>query len=141
MTSVSRSSFFFSTPAQQLIRTFGDGQSSRRAKHGCSQKANEGQTRRPRVEPGAKPSIFLSTVQIGFTLISILLGAVSGPMFSIPLAGILKQWPLLEPYADSLALGIVVVVITGLSLVVGELVPKRLALHNPERSRRPFLER
>jgi putative hemolysin len=106
--------------------------SSRKAR--LQQKANEGDKRAARaLNLAQNPSIFLSTVQIGITLISILLGAVSGPMFSIPLAGILKQWPLLEPYADSLALGIVVVVITGLSLVVGELVPKRLALHNPEK--------
>jgi putative hemolysin len=106
--------------------------SSRKAR--LQQKANEGDKRAVRaLNLAQNPSIFLSTVQIGITLISILLGAVSGPMFSIPLAGILKRWPLLDPYADSLALVIVVVVITGLSLVVGELVPKRLALHDPEK--------
>ena len=106
--------------------------SSRKAR--LQQQANEGDKRAGRaLNLAQNPSTFLSTVQIGITLISILLGAVSGPMFSIPLAGILKRWPLLDPYADSLALVIVVIVITGLSLVVGELVPKRLALHNPEK--------
>jgi len=106
--------------------------SSRKAR--LQQQANEGDKRAGRaLNLAQNPSTFLSTVQIGITLISILLGAVSGPMFSIPLAGILKRWPLLDPYADSLALVIVVVVITGLSLVVGELVPKRLALHDPEK--------
>jgi putative hemolysin len=106
--------------------------SSRKAR--LQQKANEGDKRAARaLNLAQNPSIFLSTVQIGITLVSILLGAVSGPMFSVPLAGILKKWPLLDPYADSLALVIVIVIITGLSLVLGELVPKRLALHNPEK--------
>ncbi|MCL4530718.1 MAG: hemolysin family protein [Chloroflexi bacterium] len=79
------------------------------------------------------PNTFLSTIQIGITLISILLGAISGPTFSGPLASLLKRWPLLSPYADSLALVIVVAIVTALSLVLGELVPKRIALHGPER--------
>jgi putative hemolysin len=72
-------------------------------------------------------------VQIGVTLISVLLGAVGGKELSIPFAGWLKNWPAVAKSADSLALIIVVVVITTLSLLVGELIPKRIALHSPER--------
>jgi putative hemolysin len=80
-----------------------------------------------------KPTRFLSTVQIGITLISVLLGAVGGKALAEPLAVILKTWPVVASYADSLALGIVVAIITVLSLLFGELIPKRLALHSPER--------
>jgi putative hemolysin len=98
------------------------------------QMANEGNKRAAiALSLAQSPSTFLSTVQIGITLVSILLGAVSGPTFSAPLANVLKQLPLLDPYADSIALGIVVVIVTVLSLVMGELIPKRIALHNPEK--------
>ena len=79
------------------------------------------------------PNVFLSTVQIGITLVGVLLGAVSGEGFSRPLAELFKHWPLLIPYADSLALGIAVVLITTLTVLIGELVPKRLALYEPEK--------
>jgi len=79
------------------------------------------------------PNVFLSTVQIGITLVGVLLGAVSGEGFSRPLAELFKRWPFLVPYADSLALGIVVVLITTLTVLLGELVPKRLALYEPEK--------
>ncbi|MBI3738414.1 MAG: DUF21 domain-containing protein, partial [Chloroflexi bacterium] len=79
------------------------------------------------------PNVFLSTVQIGITLVGVLLGAVSGEGFSRPLAELFKRWPLLIPYADSLALGIAVVLITTLTVLIGELVPKRLALYEPEK--------
>jgi putative hemolysin len=79
------------------------------------------------------PSVFLSTVQIGITLVSVLLGAFGGPAFSQPLGELLKRSPGIRPYADTLALAIVVVLITALTLLIGELVPKRLALHSPER--------
>ena len=106
--------------------------SARKAR--LQQQANEGNKRAATALGLAQnPNTFLSTIQIGITLISILLGAISGPTFSAPLASLLKRWPLLGPYADSLALVIVVVIVTGLSLVLGELVPKRIALHEPER--------
>lgn len=79
------------------------------------------------------PSHFLSTVQIGITLVGILAGAFGGAALADPLAGILRQVPLLAPYASEIAFGIVVLLITYFSLVIGELVPKRLALVNPER--------
>lgn len=79
------------------------------------------------------PNVFLSTVQIGITLVGVLAGAVGGATLSEALAVGLARIPFLEPYSESIALGIVVVVITALSIWLGELVPKRLALHSPER--------
>ncbi len=80
------------------------------------------------------PNDFLSAVQIGITLINILMGAVSEASFAASLAVPLRNWSLTRPYADSLATGTVVVLITLLALLVGELIPKRLALHAPERA-------
>ncbi len=79
------------------------------------------------------PTRFLSTVQIGITLIGILSGAVGGATISRHLAGLLEQIPWLAPYSQPIALVLVVVVISYLSLVFGELLPKRLALTDPER--------
>jgi putative hemolysin len=79
------------------------------------------------------PNLFLATVQIGITLVGVFLGAVGGARLSIPLSGLLARIPVLTEYADSLALAIVVIAITFVSIVLGELVPKRIALHNPER--------
>lgn len=79
------------------------------------------------------PNLFLATVQIGITLVSVLVGAVGGVTLSTPLSTLFMQVPALAPFAESLALGIVVVAITFVSIVLGELVPKRIALHNPER--------
>ncbi len=78
------------------------------------------------------PNIFLSTVQIGITLIGVLSGAVGGATISELLTTKFAEIPALQPYSESLALGLVVMVITILSLWIGELVPKRLALHSPE---------
>ena len=106
--------------------------SSRKAR--LQQQANEGNKGAGRALALAQaPTPFLSTVQIGITLISVLLGALGGTAFSRPLAAAFKSWPAVAQYADSLAFGIVVALITSLSLLVGELIPKRLALHNPER--------
>jgi putative hemolysin len=79
------------------------------------------------------PNRFLSTVQMGITLIGILSGAFGGAALSKSLAVPLKNVPALAPYADSLSFGLVVLVITYLSLIIGELVPKRLALGAPEK--------
>ena len=106
--------------------------SSRKAR--LQQQANEGNRRAARALTLAQqPNNFLSTVQIGITLVSVLLGAVGGRAFSAPLAAVLRNWPPIASYAESLAFGIVVVLITTLSLLIGELIPKRLALHSPER--------
>ena len=79
------------------------------------------------------PNRFLSTVQIGITLVGIMAGAFGGATLTTKLAKILHQIGWLAPYSDAVSFGIIVVVTTYLSLVLGELVPKRLALHNPER--------
>ena len=79
------------------------------------------------------PNVFLSTVQIGITLVGVLAGAVGGATISEALAAGFARIPFLAPYSETIALGIVVVVITALSIWLGELVPKRLALHSPER--------
>jgi putative hemolysin len=78
------------------------------------------------------PNIFISTVQVGMTLIGVLTGVVGGATIADALSIQFKSIPLLAPYADSLALGIVVVLITIFTLLLGELVPKRLAIHDPE---------
>lgn len=78
------------------------------------------------------PTRFLSTVQVGITLIGILAGAFGGATLAEELGASLARFPAVEPYAEALALGIVVLGITYLSLVVGELVPKRIGLNNPE---------
>jgi magnesium and cobalt exporter, CNNM family len=107
--------------------------SSRKAR--LQQQSNEGNTRAGKALALAKePNDFLSAVQIGITLINILMGAVSESSFSASLSKPLEAWSVTHPYADSLATGIVVVLITLLALLVGELIPKRLALHGPERA-------
>ncbi len=80
-----------------------------------------------------EPNRFLSTVQIGITLVGILAGAFGGATLSSGLAEALRDIPVIAPYANEIAFTLVVSVITYLSLVVGELVPKRLALQNAER--------
>ncbi len=76
--------------------------------------------------------LFLATVQVGITLISTLAAAFGGASISGPLAAWLRTIPLLAPYAESIALTIVVLLITYFTLVLGELAPKRLALHSAE---------
>ncbi len=80
----------------------------------------------------SEPTRFLSTVQIGITLIGVLAGVYSGAQFAGPLGAWLSGFELLAAQAETLAFVIVVVGVTYLSLVVGELVPKRWALGNPE---------
>lgn len=80
-----------------------------------------------------EPSYFLSTVQVGITSVGILSGALGEDILSEPLKQQLSKLPLLASHADNIALTITVVLITYFSVVMGELVPKRLALLNPER--------
>ncbi|MBD2463968.1 HlyC/CorC family transporter [Oscillatoria sp. FACHB-1407] len=79
------------------------------------------------------PNRFLSTVQVGITLIGILAGAFGGATLSEKLAVVVDRVPFLAPYSEAVSLVIVVLIITYLSLIVGELVPKRLAMSNPEK--------
>jgi putative hemolysin len=79
------------------------------------------------------PNRFLATVQIGITLIGIITGFFGGATLSEPVAQQLNRIPPLQPYSGPLSVILVVGLVTYLSLVIGELVPKRLALQNPER--------
>lgn len=81
------------------------------------------------IEPGR----FLSTVQVGITLIGILAGAYGGATLAEELGAYLSQYTLFEKHSEAVAFGLIVIFITYLSLIVGELVPKRLALNNAER--------
>lgn len=104
---------------------------SRKAR--LQQQANDGdKPSRTALQLLEDPNVFLSTVQIGITLVGVLAGAVGGATLSEMLGKTLAQIPLLSPYGEAIALGIVVITITALSLWLGELVPKRLALHSPE---------
>jgi putative hemolysin len=79
------------------------------------------------------PQRFLPAVQVGITLIGILSGAFGGARLAASLTPVLQGIPLVAPFADTLAVTLVVVVLTYFSLVIGELVPKQIALQNPER--------
>jgi putative hemolysin len=78
------------------------------------------------------PEQFLSTVQVGITLIGVLAGAYGGATLAAPLAQVLGSFPQVAPYAQGLALGLVVAAITVLSIIIGELVPKSIGLRYPE---------
>jgi putative hemolysin len=78
------------------------------------------------------PEKFLSTVQVGITLVGVFAGAYGGNRLAEPLGARIAEVPQLAPYADNIALALVVTVITVLSLIVGELVPKRIGLNSPE---------
>lgn len=79
------------------------------------------------------PNQFLSTVQVGISLIGVLAGAFGGATLAQKVSGFLKSVPFIAPYSDALSLFVVVLLITYLQLIVGELVPKRLAMNSPER--------
>jgi putative hemolysin len=79
-----------------------------------------------------KPAHFLSTVQVGITAVGIMSGALGEEVLRTPLYQELSKIPLLAPYAETLALILTVTIITYFSVVLGELVPKHLALQNPE---------
>lgn len=79
------------------------------------------------------PARFLATVQVGITLIGIVAGAFGGATLAAPLGHWLDGFPAIAPHGESIAIVAVVAVITYLSLVIGELVPKRVALRSPER--------
>ena len=105
--------------------------SSRKAR--LQQRINEGDRgAQAALRLAENPNNFLSTTQVGITLIGVLAGAVGGATIADALAAQFELLPFLQPYAHSLALGCVVVTITAFSLMLGELVPKRLALNSPE---------
>lgn len=95
--------------------------------------ADNGDVRARRaLELAEAPNRFLSTVQVGITLVGVLAAAFSGANLASKLAAPLQQVGWLAPYADKVAFGVVVVLLTYFTLVIGELVPKRLGLGNPE---------
>lgn len=84
------------------------------------------------LELSQSPNQFLSTVQIGITLIGLLTGIYSGETLAEDLAMSIQKVAFLSEFANSLAVAIVLIVITFVSLILGELVPKRIGLTNPE---------
>lgn len=85
------------------------------------------------IELAESPNQFLSTVQIGITLIGILAGAFGGATLSQAIARYIDTLPFLNQYSEAVGFIVVVLIITYLSLIIGELVPKRIALNNPEK--------
>lgn len=88
---------------------------------------------RTALELANSPNKFLSTVQIGITLIGILTGIFSGEKMTTDIQHAVERIHFLQPYASGIAVAIVVILITYLTLIFGELVPKRIGLANPER--------
>lgn len=106
--------------------------SSRRAR--LSQLADQGSAgARGALALAAEPTRFLSSVQVGITSIGILNGAIGEAAIADPIRLLLERVSILQPYAESLSLIVMVVCLTYVSLILGELVPKRLALTHPER--------
>lgn len=98
------------------------------------QRAEEGDRgARKALELSEHPTRFLSTVQIGITLVGVFAGAYGGASIAGRFDAYFDRIPGLQPYSEEIALTLVVAAITFLSLVVGELVPKRIALTHPER--------
>lgn len=106
--------------------------SARKAR--LQQLANQGSLNaQAALELAEAPNHFLSIVQVGITLINILNGVFGGATIAQRLEKYVELVPFLSNYSQTIAFGVVVLVITYLSLIVGELVPKRLALNNPEK--------
>ncbi|GGJ99984.1 MULTISPECIES: hemolysin family protein [Parabacteroides] len=80
-----------------------------------------------------EPDRFLSTIQIGITLIGILTGLYSGEAFAYNLSEVVRHVPVLEPYALGLSKTVIVIIVTYLTLIMGELVPKRIGMGYAER--------
>lgn len=115
---------FFSMSEMSIV-------SSRKARLRAKAEAGRKSYRRA-LHAAENPSRYLSTIQIGITLIGTLAGAFGGATIAHPLANALSAWPPLVPYAQGIAVAIVVLSITFLSIVLGELVPKQIALSAPE---------
>jgi putative hemolysin len=106
--------------------------SSRKAR--LRQRANEGDRGSQKaLELASTPNRFLSTAQIGITFISILAGAFGGATIAIEVEARISNIPVLAPYSHFAGIVLVVIGISYVSLVLGELVPKRLGMSNPEK--------
>ncbi len=79
------------------------------------------------------PELFLSSVQIGITLISIITGVYSGERFSKDLQPVFENISALQPYAETISTTLIIIVVTFLSIIFGELIPKRIGLLRSER--------
>ena len=96
--------------------------------------ANRGDKRaREALDLANQPDTFISTVQFGITLIGILLGIYSGDKIKTDLVEFINRFEALKEYSSGIATTLVVIAITYFSLVLGELVPKRIGLSNPEK--------
>ena len=96
--------------------------------------SNEGDKRaKAALKLAQNPNQFLSTIQLGITLIDVLTGAIGGATLAVIVSGWFEKIPTLEPYSHSLGLILVVGTITFFSIILGELVPKRMAIQHPEK--------
>lgn len=105
--------------------------SSRKAR--LEAQANKGDKRaKEALELSNHPDTFLSTVQIGITLIGILTGILSGEKLKADFVAFINRFEFLREYSNGIATALIVIVVTYFSLVLGELVPKRIGLARPE---------
>jgi len=96
--------------------------------------ADEGDLRaRAALDLASSPDRFLAAVQVGISAVGIFAGAFGGATIAENIAARLQAVPRFAPYGEAIGLGVVVIVITYFSLVIGELVPKRIGLNHPER--------
>jgi putative hemolysin len=79
------------------------------------------------------PDLFLSAAQIGITLVAILTGVYSGERFGVYLKPVVEKIEILKPYAGTISTTIIVIIVTFLSIIFGELIPKRIGLQKAER--------
>ena len=91
------------------------------------------QKARSALELTENPEFFLSTAQIGITLVAILTGFYSGEKFSEDLKPYIEKNSLLRPYARSISTALIVIIVTFLSILFGELIPKRIGLLRAEK--------
>ncbi|HMH21621.1 MAG TPA: hemolysin family protein [Puia sp.] len=78
------------------------------------------------------PELFLSTAQIGITLVAVLVGFYSGEKFSADLKPYIEKIPVLKPYASNISTALILIIVTLLSIIFGELIPKRIGLLRAE---------
>ena len=105
--------------------------SSRKARLEAAAKRGDKKARKA-IKVANNPNRFLSAVQVGITLIGILTGIYSGDKISDDLAVYIAQIPSLAAYAENIAITVVLIIVTFLTLVLGELLPKRIGLASPE---------
>ena len=98
------------------------------------QRLNEGNLKAGvAIKLAENPNQFLSAIQIGITVIDVLVGAISGATIAYMLGSLFSGIPALKTYSETIGLTIAVIVVSYLSIVFGELVPKRIALQNSDR--------